>query len=131
MKMTTEEKIDPRLNDEDFVIPEGIPRPQLWRMLVAPVQPKKKSAGGIIIVDETQDAEEVLAFIGKVLAVGPLVGKKPEWPEGCYDVKVGDWVVFGRHAGQRFKFKGVNLLMIDDDSVIGKCDGPEGFRIYL
>lgn len=125
------EKLDPRLNDEDFTIPEGIPQPQLWRMLVAPVQPKKKSAGGIIIVDETQDAEEALAFIGKVVAVGPLVGKKPEWPEGGYDIMVGDWVVFGRYAGQRFEYRGVKLLLLDDDNVMAKCDGPEGFRIYL
>jgi co-chaperonin GroES (HSP10) len=119
------------LNDEDVTIPEGIPSPQLWRMLVAPIKPRRESKGGIVLPDEALDAEATLTYIGKVVKCGPLVGKKPEWPEGGYDIKPGDWVVFGRHAGQRFEFKGVKLLLIDDDAIMAKADSPEGFRIYV
>lgn len=128
--MSEHEKTQFWLNAEDFTIPEGVPVPQLWRMLVAPVQPRKQSAGGIIIPDQAQDAEEVLAYIGKVVSKGPMVGMKPEWPSGMYDINVGDWVVFGRYAGQRFEYKGLKLLLLDDDAVMAKCSGPDGFRIY-
>lgn len=125
------EKTDYWLNPEEIKIPEDLPQPQLWRMLIAPVQPRRKSAGGIIVPEQARDSEEHLAYIGKVVAVGPMVGRKPEWPEGMYDIKVGDWVVFGRYAGQRFQFKDLRLLLLDDDAVMAKCSGPEGFRIYI
>lgn len=130
--MTAEhEKINALLNDEDFTVPAGLPRPQLWRLVVAPVQPRKMSAGGLIIVDETQEAEENLAYIGKVLAAGRAVGKKPEWPEGAYEVKVGDWVIFGRYSGQRIQYRSLKLVLMDDTDVMALCDGPDGFRIYV
>lgn len=119
------------VNDENVQIPDGIPKPMLWRILVAPVRPRRESKGGIILANETVDAEEMLTFLGKVVACGPLVGKKPEWPEGVFDIKPGDWVVFGRHAGQMFEFKGVKLRLIDDDAIMAKADGPLGFRTYI
>lgn len=119
------------VNNEDVQIPDGAPSPQLWRLLVAPVRPRRETKGGIILADETLDAQDILTYIGRVVALGPLVGKKPEWPEGSYDIKVGDWVVFGRHGGQRFEFKGVKLLLIDDDAIMAKAAGPDGFRTYV
>jgi chaperonin GroES len=124
-------EVEAFVNEEDVKIPEGIPEPQLWRMLVAPVRPRRESKGGIILAEETVDAQDILTYLGKVVKCGPLVGKKPEWPAGSYDIKPGDWVVFGRYAGQKFEFKGVKLLLIDDDAIMAKADGPDGFKVYI
>lgn len=123
------------LNPEDVTVPDGLPRMLLWRVLVIPVQPKQQTTSGIILATETQDAEKALQFIGRVAGVGPLAGKSAkfrdengqlQWP-----VKVGDWVVYGRYAGQRCEYKGTRLLLMNDDEILGVADGPEGFRIYV
>lgn len=129
--MAADQGVDYWLNPEDVKIPDGAPEPVLWRLLVVPVQPRRQSKGGIVLPDETREAEEHLSYIGKVIALGPMAGKKPEWPEGAYDVKVGDWILFGRYSGQKIEYQGVKFLFLDDDNVLGKCSGPEGFRIYV
>jgi co-chaperonin GroES (HSP10) len=40
-------------------------------------------------------------------------------------------VVFGRYAGQKFEFKGVKLLLIDDDAIMARAESPDGFRVYI
>lgn len=139
---------DAWLNPEHVEMPKGLPTPQLWRMLVAPVQPARRSRGGIELPDIAMDNIEHLTYIGKVMNCGPVVGKKPEWarwprwaslpivgafakPRYEYNIKPGDWVVFGRYAGMRIEYQGVKLVLLDDDAVLAKCDGPDGFRIYV
>lgn len=127
-------------NPEDTKIPGGLPEPTLWRVLIMPVQPRRKSKGGIILVDATQDSEAHLTYLGKIVALGPIAGKKDEFRDALsktpevyhWDFKVGDWVMFGRHGGQRIEFKGVKLVMIADDEIMAKLpNGPEGYRIYI
>lgn len=120
------------LNDEDVQVPEGVPEPLGWRLLVAPVRPRREWGDSkIVLPEEVMKAEETLTYLGKVVACGPLVGKKPEWPLGAFDIQVGDWVVFGRYAGQMFEFKGVKLRLVDDDQILAKAASPEGFRVYV
>lgn len=120
-------------NIEETVMPEGLPAPLLWRVLVMPVQPKQVSKGGIILAQESQKAEGHLQIVGKVVAMGPVAGKSEQFKvDGIpqFDVKVGDWVIFGRYTGQRCEFKGVKLILMNDDQLIAKANGPDGFRIY-
>ena len=119
------------INAEDFQIPADIPQPQLWRILIAPVRPKSESKGGIALPDSVLDNTDALVFLGKVVGMGPMAGKKDNWPEGAYDIHVGDWVVIGRYAGQRIEFQGTKLVLLNDDEVLAKASGPEGFRVYL
>lgn len=119
------------LNAEDFKIPKGMPQPALWRILVAPVRPKSVSVGGIALPDEAMDNQEHLTNLGKVMAVGAMAGKKENWVPGAWNIKVGDWVVIGQYCGQRFEYQGVKLILLNDDEVLAKAKGPEGFRIYI
>lgn len=143
---------DAWLNDQDVEIPKGLPEPTLWRVLVMPVQPRRKSRGthgvSIALPDTTQDSEGYLNYIGRVLKLGPLAGKNekfenPEWravkdspalssrtPQYLWGVKEGDWVIYGRYAGQRMEYEGVKLVMTNDDEIIGTIADPSGFRIY-
>jgi len=130
------------INPEDINIPPGIPQPVLWRMLVAPIQPARMSRGGIALPDAAMDDTEHLTYLGKVLAQGPQVGMKPEWlipdpdapiagmVKSTYDIKVGDIVIFGRYAGMRLEYRGIKLVLLDDDAVMAKAESMEGFRIF-
>lgn len=121
-------------------------RPALmWRLLICPMQPRKKSAGGIALPDDVQDAEQHLQYIGKVIAIGPLAGKNERFlPPEFRDVNMakagalpfhwpyqeGDWVMYGRYAGMRMEYMGMKLLVVNDDELLGKIPSPEGFKIY-
>jgi len=125
------------LNPEEVVMPDGLPKPTLWRVMVCPVQPKTMSKGGIALPATVGDAEQYLNYIGKVVAMGPLAGVKAEFAdpktgESTYKVNVGDWVAYGRYAGQRIEYKGVRLLLLNDDDVtLTLPAGPAGFKIYV
>lgn len=150
----TEEAIDDTLyeandnvgwmNPEDADIPEDLPAPFLWRVLVLPVQPKKVSTGGILLPTQSQDAEGHLQFVGRIAAMGPLAFRSFKFTSGAVDwariltgnrvsgaPKVGDWVVYGRYNGQRCEYKGTRLIMMNDDELLCSTSGPSGFRIYI
>lgn len=120
------------LNAEDVQVPKGCPKAALWRVLVAPVRPMSKSRGGIELPTIVGENAEHFTYIGKIVSIGPMAGIKDGWPAGAWPYKVGDWVLFGRYAGQRFEYQGVKLLILDDDNILAEAvSGPDGFRIYL
>lgn len=119
-------------------------KPLLWRVLICPVQPRKKSKGGILMPDQAQDATEHLNYLGRVVSMGPLAGKSAKFENPQYanasnkanpaqylwDVKEGDIVTYGRYSGQRMEWNGVKLLEVNDDEILAVVDSFEGFRVY-
>ena len=128
-------------------------KPLLWRVLICPVQPRKLSKGGIALPESAQDAETHLNYIGRVVAIGPLAGRSekflnPDWrewrdsenkepragavvvPQYLWSVKEGDIVVYGRYSGQRMEWRGVRLLVVNDDEILGVVADINDFRVY-
>lgn len=124
-----------------------------WRALIMPVRPQKKSRGGLILVEESRANAQYLTYIGRVVALGPLWCTGPNFgpqtdrrswfrrtldrfagvadPQFQRDViKSGDWVLYGRHSGQRVEYRGVKMLLVNDDDKLMKIRSPEGWRIY-
>ena len=67
---------------------------------------KKKSAGGLILVDETKETEKWNTQVAKVVLLGSLAYRNREtrefWPEGAW-VKIGDFVRIPRWGGDRWE----------------------------
>ena len=60
-----------------------------------------------------------------VLKMGDLCYKdKEKFPNGPWCNK-GDWVIFGRYAGSRFKIEGGEVRILNDDEIIAKINNPE------
>lgn len=138
-------------NNEDQKIPEGHPLPMLWKVLLMPVQPASMSKGThgvkLHLPSQTQDNDGYLNYIGRVAAIGPLAGKSerylnpqylanqipgaPAIPRWLWDVKPGDWVCYGRYAGQRIEYQGVKFILANDDEILAKISGPDGYRAYI
>lgn len=76
------------------------------RVLVQIRTPKSKTAGGIILHNESKDTEKWNTQVAKVVAVGPLAFKnrttQENWPEGswCSD---GDFVRVPKYGGDRWE----------------------------
>lgn len=125
-------------NNEDTELPEAfwkdLPKPLYWRVLVAPMKPQEVSKGGIVLPSQHQEAQDVLNFIGKVVAVGPMAGKherlggtgnapSPDFP------KAGEYVAYGRYAGQRLSHNGVKLLIVNDDEILAVVPNPKTLQV--
>jgi len=103
-------------------------RPAGWRILVEPVEIKRETAGGIALPEESVRAQEYLRYFGRVVAMGPLCYRNERFKlhpqaEGYEPFcKIGDMVVFDRHAGQEvLQKRGDNTIrfrVINDDNVL-------------
>lgn len=108
-------------------------RPVGWRILIEPVEIKRETASGIALPDEAVRAQEYLRYFGVVKAMGELCYKHNKFkphpdakpPVWC---KVGDYVAFGRHAGQEVIVNEdgtvKKLKLVNDDEILAVVDDP-------
>lgn len=122
-----------QIHDIDTPVPQGLPRPSLWRCLVMPVGLRKKTSGGIILPDDTMDAQLWHHQLYKIAAVGPQVRKGPSY-EG-FDLddddmpKVGDlWLVDPKQP-RRFGFGDTTLIMVNDDQLLCRVERESVARL--
>lgn len=98
------------------------------RVLVQMRMVRKKTAGGIILAQDTIDVNRDLGQMGKVLAVGPIAYCNRDtgltWREGAW-VKVGDYVRVLKYGGDRWRRQisedeFVEFVMMNDHEVYGR-----------
>jgi co-chaperonin GroES (HSP10) len=79
---------------------------------------EEKTAGGIILTKQTQDADKLSCEEGVLVAVSPLAFNYDAWPEGSRKPQVGDRVIFKRYDGLLKERNGKNFRLINDKSVV-------------
>jgi chaperonin GroES len=115
--------LDPSLIEKSLV--DRMPDPTGWRILVLPYKGKGKTASGIWLPDQAIAQNEVSTQVGYVLKVGPLAYEdQAKFPEGAW-CKEGDWVIFARYAGSRFKIEGGEVRVLNDDEILATILDPE------
>tara|TARA_R110001592_G_scaffold53956_3_gene165384 strand:+ start:36 stop:482 length:447 start_codon:yes stop_codon:yes gene_type:complete len=122
--------LDPSLIDKELV--DRLPQPTGWRILIMPFRPPEKSDGGILLAPKTLEEDVVQTQVGYVLKAGPLAYKdKERYPTGVW-CKEGDWVIFARYSGSRFRLNGdkkaafgSEVRMLNDDEILGTILDPK------
>jgi len=126
-----------------WAVPEVKPgqSPFGGRIIVQLRRIKQKTAGKIILVEETKENEKWNNMIGKVVAIGPLAFKNREtmasWPEGSW-AEIGDYVRVPRWGGDRWERPvpddedPVLFMTINDHELIAKVtDNPLSFKSFV
>ena len=104
---------------------DRLPQPTGYRILVLPYSGPKKTKGGVILSDQTHETIQMTTVCAYVLKVGPLAYRDSwRFPTGPW-CEQGDWVVFGRYAGSRFKIEGAEVRILNDDEIIATISNPE------
>lgn len=99
------------------------------RMLLRIEKAPEKTKGGIIITKNFQDDSTFLSCIGEVVKMGDACYKDKMFYGLDPWCKIGDWVLFPRHAGQRVSEKDVDYIFIEDCHVYGVFkQKPEGVQ---
>ena len=122
--------LDPSLVYKELV--DRLPQPTGWRILIMPFRPPEKSDGGILLAPQTLEEDVVQTQVGYVLKAGPLAYKdKERYPTGAW-CKEGDWVIFARYSGSRFRLNGdkkaafgSEVRMLNDDEILGTILDPK------
>jgi co-chaperonin GroES (HSP10) len=78
-------------------------QPIEFNVLIKPLDIDQKTKGGIILVDQTVEADRYAQQRGTIAAVSPLAFSYADWPEGTQLPKVGDTVFYGKYAGTMVK----------------------------
>ncbi len=105
---------------------------------------KKKTAGRIILVEETKENEKWNNMIGKIVSIGPLAFKNRDtmqpWPEGTW-AGVGDFVRVPKWGGDRWEIRApgeddhedpVLFMTLNDHELIAKVTAnPLSFKAYV
>lgn len=93
-------------------------RPTAFKVLVRPKPVETKTAGGIIIPDETKDRQQYAAIEGELVAVSPLAFGYETWPPDADKPAVGQRVVFAKFAGFAIKgADGKDYRLIEDKDI--------------
>jgi co-chaperonin GroES (HSP10) len=133
-------------SDKENALAEAFPavdagvQPFGSRVLVQIRQPKRKSAGGILLDSGTQDTEKWNTQAAKVVSIGPLAFKNrntmESWPEGTW-CTAGEFVRVPKYGGDRWEVKlgGENIalfVIFNDLDIIGRVTGdPLEMRAFI
>lgn len=109
-------KNDEWITNDDVSDPTPLPEVPGYTVLVRPISVKEKTKGGIILPDSTKSDMAYLTTVGRVLKIGNLAYQDPKF-DGKPWCKEGDYVCYGKHRGDKFLYKGVQLLLIFDDAI--------------
>ena len=111
--------------DEDTT--RKLPQPKGYKLLIAIPKLEEKTQGGVIIPDKLKGLEQTASIIGLVIALGEAAYKDAEkFPDGPY-CKEGDFVIFRSYSGTRFKLRGEEFRLINDDTVEAVVDDPREY----
>lgn len=127
--------------------PVSIPRALGYHVIVEPREPDSKSQGGIILANKTRRANRATDTIGVVEDIGQFAwkAKTPEldWSTLEDPPKVGDWVIFKQHAGQKLRLRMDQqelvagdkedeqyLLIMFDTDIIGTLTPEQARQFY-
>jgi len=114
--------LDPTKIDES--IKDRMPKPTGWRILILPYQGKRETDGGIMLTKTTIEQEDIATVCGYVLKVGPDAYKDSQKFDHPW-CKEGDWIIFGRYSGSRFKIEEGEVRLLNDDEVLATIKHPD------
>jgi co-chaperonin GroES (HSP10) len=113
---------------------ESLPlQPAGWFLLVKEKKAVNKTAGGILLAAETQDAERYLTTTGTVVAMGPDCYGSESF-HGHRWCEIGDAVMFHKHAGYRIELKSADpddpprFRLLKDNDVFARVSDPDRLR---
>ena len=120
-----ETRLDAKAVESNKDLLDRLPSPTGYRLLVLPYAGPEKTKGGLYLSDTTQDTIQMTTVCAYVLKVGDQAYKdESKFPNGPW-CKKGDWIIFGRYAGSRFKIEGGEVRILNDDEIIAKVNNPE------
>ncbi len=121
------------MSEVDFTPPENainveIPQPLNWKILVEPLAALTHSVEGIEFTEKTQQDQEFITTVGKVIAMGASAYSLNKLDD-ANNPTIGSWVLYPTYGGQRIEMAdGRVYQLMNDDHVIAVVKDPSLYR---
>ena len=103
-----------------------VPVPSTYHLLCMLQKASDTYENGLVKADKTMQFEELLSPVLFVAKVGPDAFKdEKRFPSGP-SCKAGDFIIVRPNTGTRMKIHGVEMRIINDDSVEAVVQDPRG-----
>lgn len=117
---------------EMFAVKSPVPEPLGYRIVVRP-KPAGDKRGSLFLAQRTKNAEMAVRTIGQIVAIGAQAWKAKTEALNFQDdpvassMKVGDWVVYQHHSGQKLRLRPESgrPVLLDDD------EAPDSFLLLM
>lgn len=107
------------------VLEADIPTPVGYHVLIAMPEVEETFASGIVKSSKTIHQESILSMVGLVVDMGKeAYTDTSRFPNGPW-CEVGDYVMFRSSSGTRFKVKGKEFRLMNDDSIEAVVGNPQ------
>ena len=107
-----------------------LPKPLNSKVLIQPAEISTETKGGIILPETAKDNQQILTAHGHVVAIGELAYRDRDtgakWRQETTP-KIGDFVTFGKYAGQKIVVNNVRFILLNDDEITSIL--PEGVKV--
>lgn len=122
--------------DEDSVegsiegeLEAAIPRPCGFQVLIALPEIEDRYRDSLIAKsEETKKHDSILSMVGLVLDMGAQAyTDKDRFPGGAW-CEIGQYVMFRTNGGTRFKVKGQEMRLLNDDSILAVVSDPSAIE---
>jgi len=114
-------------DEKDAKLASQLPKPQGFKILIGLPKIEEKYDSGIIKADAIVRQDEIATVVGFVIEMGPDCYKDTaRFPTGPY-CKKGDFVLMRAYAGTRFKLHGIEMRLVNDDSIEAVVLDPRGY----
>jgi co-chaperonin GroES (HSP10) len=112
---------------DDTELEAQLPKPVGYRLLVAlPHVAETYEGTSVLKTDAERDRDHIMSIIGVVLDMGPQAYADAErFPNGPW-CQPGDYVMFRMNSGTRFKVRGAEYRLMNDDSIEAVVTDPRG-----
>lgn len=119
--------------DADGIARSALPEPVGYRILVEPIEVDQK-VGSVFLPEQMAADARHLVYVGKVVAFGPDAYGHAKF-NGRAWCQPGDFVVYGRYAGQVAKVRGQRKVhefkFVNDDEILATVADPSKLVIYV
>ena len=115
--MTEFSLVEKKLKDKNHPIAVG------HRILVKTMDVAEKTNKGIYLPSKAIEDHRHVASVGKVIQMGDDAYKREDMTKPW--AKVGDYVMFGKYAGHRFKYGDAELRIMNDDEILANVPDVE------
>ena len=107
-----------------------LPKPLNWKILIQPADISTQTKSGIILPESAKDNQQILTAHGHFVARGELAYRDrvtgERWKQQTTP-QVGDFVTYGKYAGQKIVVNNVRFILLNDDEITSIL--PDGVQI--
>lgn len=97
---------------------------QGWNILVRLYVQPEKTKGGLIVSSKIRDEDQYKNCVGLVVQKSNASYEDPRYKQTGHWCKVGDWVVFPRHAGYKISINNIPTYVLKEDAIDLIIDNP-------